>query len=111
VKASEQAIAKKQLSATPFKSISRQEAERFLRRGETVSSASHLYLVRASSFNIDTDYNLKRALDVLVYPENKILWVVDESFSQPEARPINFAIVVETDVELQDVDVICLSAA
>ena len=110
VKASKQADAKKELSETPFKAISRQEAEQCLRKGETLSDSSHLYLVRASSLNIDAEYNLWQPLIVLVFPQDNALRVTDESLSRPGRKPINFAIVVETDAEVHDVNVVCLTA-
>jgi hypothetical protein len=43
-------------------------------------------------------------------PEERALTIVNTSLSNPGAIPKNFAIVVETDAEIQKAEIICLTA-
>ena len=111
VAAARQADAKVQLSTTPIRQLSGQDALKLLRDQEMLDPKSRLYLVRASAFYVDANYDLKSGLEVYIVPDEKVLAVVNTSLSQPGTNPVNLAIIVETDVEITEVDVICLTAA
>lgn len=111
VLASRQADAKQRLSNDAFVKIDRPEASQLVRNPADVSAAGSYYLVRASAFYVDQDYNIKSRLEAYLFPEEKALEIVNTSLSQPETVPADLAVVVETSAEIQRVEITCLTAA
>jgi hypothetical protein len=104
----EQFAAKAQLINRPFVKITKDEASR-LTGVEALSDRSS-YLVRASAFYVDENYFFRGQLAAFFYPEDRVLEIVNHSLSQPGALPTNLAIVVDTDLDIGQVDVTCLTA-
>ncbi len=111
VRASQQANAIAQLTTVAFKQLSEPDALTLLRDGETVNPKSRLYLVRASAFYVDANYDLKSRLEVYLIPVARLLKVINTSLSQPGTMPVNLAILAETETEITEVSVMCQTAA
>ena len=110
VTALKQANAKKQLSQAAYRKITRQEALEMIRPSDTVTVGVHFYLIRASAFGVSNDYEVNSLIKVFTAQENKAVVAASCSLSHG-GSPTNFAIVVETDFEVQDVEVTCLGAS
>jgi hypothetical protein len=111
VRASKQADAKQQLSDKAFVRIERREVAQFLNSPAQVSSDNIYYLVRASAYGIDENYKISGRLVADLFPMEKALQIFNLSLSRPGDVAKNFAVVVETDTEIQKVEIICLAAA
>ncbi len=111
VVASKQAEAKTQLSEVPFKRITREDATEMLRPGETVSPGSNLYLIRATALLVDSEYNVRSLFRVYVSLEDNAVQVLDFGLGGGCGRGTNLAIIVETEFDVQNVEVICASVA
>jgi hypothetical protein len=111
VLASKQADAKQWLSNDAFIKIDRREAAQLVRNPAQLSAAGNYYLVKASAFYVDQNYSIKSHLEAYLYPEDRTLRIVNTSLSQPGTKPIDLAVVVETDAEIQKAEIICLTAA
>jgi hypothetical protein len=101
---------KKQLSNASFVKVDRREASQLVRNPAELSDAGNLYLVRASAFDLDQQYIIVSRLAAYLLPEERALSIVNTSLNHPDAIPKNFAIVVETDAEIQKAEIICLTA-
>jgi hypothetical protein len=111
VLASKQEEAKQRLLNDTFVEIDRQEATQLAKNPAALSPAGNYYLVRASAFYVDQNYGLNSRLEAYLYPEEKALQIVNTSLSQPGTRPVDFAVVVDTDTVIQKAEIICLTAA
>jgi hypothetical protein len=111
VLASEQANAAQRLSNDAFVKIDRREASQLVRNPAELPDAGNYYLVRASAFYVDQNYSVKSRLEAYLFPEEKALQVINTSLSQSGTKPVNLALVVETEFEIQKAEIICLTAS
>jgi hypothetical protein len=102
--------AKASLLNGAFFKIDSKEAAELVGKPYGVDPRANYYLVRASAFYLDQDYNIKSSLAAYLYPREKTLEVVNSSLSQPGTAPGNLAIVVETNVAIRKAEITCLTA-
>lgn len=105
----EQLAAKAQLMNRAFVKITQDEASRLTGLG--VFAARNIYLIRASAFYVDENYAIKSQMAAFFYPDNHALEIVNYSLSQPGTVPTNLAIILDTNLDIAEVDVTCRTAA
>ena len=96
VLASKQADAKNRLSDDAFVKVDSQEVTQLVGNPAELFAPGNYYLVRASAFYVDQNYNMKSRLEANLYPMEKALQIVNTSLSQPGTTPTDIAIVVES---------------
>jgi len=111
VQGPKQAAAKQRLSADAFVKIDRDDAIQLAKNSVGFSQAGNYYLLRASVFYVDENYNIKSRITGYLYPDEEALKIVNTSLSQPGTNPVDLAVVVETDLAIRNAEIICLTAA
>jgi hypothetical protein len=110
VLASKQPDAKRRLLKDAFVKLDEGQATQLVTNPAELSAGGNYYLVRASAYYLTENYTSVTRLVAHVFLEQKALEVINTSLSHPDAIPKNFAIVVETDAEIQRAEIICLTA-
>jgi hypothetical protein len=111
VLASKQSDAKQRLSMDPLVSIDKFEATQLVGNAAALSAGIYYYLVRASADDLDGQYTIASRMSAYVFPERRALQIINAGLSAPDASPRNFALVIETDAEIDEAEIICLTAS
>jgi len=105
-----QMIAQEKLRSRTFLELSKTDAEQMLITPFRAASKNTLYLIRASAFYDNKDFEGHVQFGVSFYPKRGILEIANMSLSPPEATPKNLALIVEVPAKIKKLAVVCLTA-
>lgn len=113
VRQEQQPRAKKLLQNKPFVLLTQKELSELVKDAPLTAAKGddRFYLVRASAFYVDDQFNIRSSLRVYAFPNDRALQVVDSSLSQPGTEPVNLGIVVKVGFAVREIDITCLTAS
>jgi hypothetical protein len=113
VRREQQSRAKNLLQGKPFVHLTRKEASDFVKDPSLLvaEGGGEFYLVRASAFYVNDQFDIRSNLRVYAFPNDHALEVVNSSLSQPGTEPVNLGVVVRVGFKVREIGVICLTAS
>jgi hypothetical protein len=113
VRKEQQPRAKELLRSKPFIHLTREEALNLVKNPSLLATKGdgQLYLIRASAFGVDDQFDVGTRLQVYAFLNDRALEVVNSSLSDPGMEPVNFGVVVRVAFEVRELDIACLTAS